>query len=485
MTFNTVGVPGSKTQENLRPDITCFKCGKNGHFSHLCLETKHDNGTVLNTVADQESNTDQPSDANGATEEVALAHVGSEEHYINEFNFINTGTVLKSNYGKLLEQHKAPATGCAVPKSWILLDNQSTVDVFCSKWLLKNIRELPDVCRISCNAGVVIVKMIGDLPGYPAPIWYHPDGIANILSLFRVTEHCRVQYDSNEERAAFHVTKSDGNVRDFWPSASGLRYCDARENETVLVNTVAAKRDAYTVRAYKQAVLAQRIQDVIGRPSTRDYVKIVEGGMLSNCPITRADIVAAEDIFGLNLGPLKGKTVRRKNTHVPSLVSDVPYDIIKTHRDVTLCFDIMFVNKVAFLVTVSRKIRFGTTEIIMSRHAGVVIKATRRRVIGFYQKRGFRVKRCLCDHEFECLRADLADTQTELDVTAAEDEHVPEAERYTRTIKERTRAVYNTVAFKKMPGMMIGEMVHASSATGSTCSLRTTECPQCRVRGGL
>jgi len=49
-----------------------------------------------------------------------------------------------------------------------------------------------------------------------------------------------------------------------------------------------------------------------------------------------------------------------------------------------------------------------------------------------------------------------------LNITA-EDEHVPEVERYIRTIKERTCAVHNTVPFKKMPGMMIVEMVHASN----------------------
>ena len=42
------------------------------------------------------------------------------------------------------------------------------------------------------------------------------------------------------------------------------------------------------------------------------------------------------------------------------------------------------------------------------------------------------------------------------------DEHVPEAERYIRTVKERTRCVYNTVPFKKMPARMVIEMVYAS-----------------------
>jgi hypothetical protein len=160
--------------------------------------------------------------------------------------------------------------------------------------------------------------------------------------------------------------------------------------------------------------------------------------------------MAAEDIFGPNLGSLKGKTVRRKNAHVPSLVADVPYQIIRAHRDVTLCFDIMFVNRIAFLVTVSRNIRFGTTERLASRNANVVARALVA-VTKFYRQRGFRVKECHGDGEFEHLRADLADVHAQLNITS-ENEHVPEVERYIRTIKERARAVYNTVPFQRLPG---------------------------------
>jgi hypothetical protein len=53
-----------------------------------------------------------------------------------------------------------------VPKAWILLDNQSTVDVFYNKNLLVNIRNATEHMDIHCNAGVTITNLIRDLPRY-------------------------------------------------------------------------------------------------------------------------------------------------------------------------------------------------------------------------------------------------------------------------------------------------------------------------------
>jgi hypothetical protein len=89
------------------------------------------------------------------------------------------------------------------------------------------------------------VNMIGGLLGYPAPVWHYPNGIANIVSLHRVQQHCWVQSDSNKGQVSFHVTKSDGSVQELRPSATGLHYCNAHENETVLLDTVAAKSADY------------------------------------------------------------------------------------------------------------------------------------------------------------------------------------------------------------------------------------------------
>jgi hypothetical protein len=61
-----------------------------------------------------------------------------------------------------------------LPRDWILLDNQSTVNVFCNKELLVDVRETDRTMVIRCNAGVAQTNMMGRLPGYAGEVWYYP-----------------------------------------------------------------------------------------------------------------------------------------------------------------------------------------------------------------------------------------------------------------------------------------------------------------------
>jgi hypothetical protein len=124
---------------------------------------------------------------------------------------------------------------------------------------------------------------------------------------------------------------------------------------------------------------------------------------------------------------------------------------------VTLCIDIMCVNKIAFLVTISHGIKFSTTETLKDRKHPTIMMAIRQ-VLALYAKRGFHVNMAHTDNEFEPIRVLLMDDKVNLNVVS-NSEHVTEIECHIRTVKERTRCMYNTVPFKKMPPRMIVEMV--------------------------
>ena len=72
-----------------------------------------------------------------------------------------------------------------INQNWILLDSQSTVDLFCYADLITNLRVVGECLNIRCNTGNIYKNMVGDLKGY-GTVWYHEKAITNILSLYRV-----------------------------------------------------------------------------------------------------------------------------------------------------------------------------------------------------------------------------------------------------------------------------------------------------------
>ena len=77
----------------------------------------------------------------------------------------------------------------------------------------------------------------------------------------------------------------------------------------------------------------------------------------------------------------------------------------------------------------------------------------------YNSKRGFNIMSINCDQEFRPIMERVAD---DLDVEmnyATTDEHVPEAERNNRTIKERVRAIYNSMPYSRIPRVMIRYLV--------------------------
>eukprot|EP00978_Attheya_sp_CCMP212_P042042 scaffold250013_cov31-Attheya_sp.AAC.1 len=89
---------------------------------------------------------------------------------------------------------------------------------------------------IHCNAGVTSTSLVGDLAGYGV-VWYHPNGIANILSLSRVKNNgFHITYDSDDGNE-FVVHKPNGIQRVFTESSRGLFYMDTKTSDVMLVNT--------------------------------------------------------------------------------------------------------------------------------------------------------------------------------------------------------------------------------------------------------
>jgi hypothetical protein len=293
-------------------------------------------------------------------------------------------------------------------KNTLLLDSCSSVNLVCNANLLHDIATVEQHMHVRCNAGVRSTNQQGYLGNFPDPVWFNPDGAANILSLSSVKRHYRVQFDS-EGDDAFIVSNREGNTMRFTPTKNGLYSISDPSNKKtqwLFFNTVTENKQLYSKREQKAAIQARTSQNIMMFPSTRQYMNIADKSLLRNNPIERADIVAAEDIYGSNIGSLKGKTVTHKALPVDGRIAGVPQAIRDKFQSVTLSLDLFFINKIPFFLTISHGLHFGTVETIRSRHIDLVLQGVKQ-VIGHYARRGFRVDAIHADPEFTPLQAQL------------------------------------------------------------------------------
>ena len=490
------GLTTKKAPEVKTPDITetpiedveCYYCHEKGHYASTCqrLQRKkeRDAAEKANTTTGEgkATGTNLLMDALESGEFDDIPNVGVQ-FLQDSNNIIDYRSVVKDkSEGK-------------VNQWWILLDNQSTCDVFYNGALLTNIYRSTGSLEIHCNAGKTSTNLKGMLPGY-GEVWYHPSGIANVLSLVNVKNAegtRRITYDSKNGNQ-FTVEKTNGSKRNFVQSKRGLYYLDVQEEiiqpekseqATTLVNTVANNKSKYSQRDYSRAVLARRIQKIIGRPGTRKFIEIVKSRELPNCPITPKDILAAEHIFGTDTGSLMGKTTRRGAQHVRTTIHNPSAAIMEQYRQVTICIDVMKINMIAFFVTISRHIKFATVEHITNM-LNTTLTASIKQVCDEYKKRGFTVTTAHADGQFESLRGELAVLGVTLNVVS-KDEHVPEIERFIRTNKERVRAEYCMLPYTHLPKRLIIELVYRNvfwtNSFTSKGGISKTQSPRSIVTG--
>ena len=99
-------------------------------------------------------------------------------------------------------------------------------------------------------------------------------------------------------------------------------------------------------------------------------------------------MIAAEHIFGHDLGATKGHTVRRPSNLVDTYNEPVPRKILDRYEKVTIAADVMFVNRLPFLATISKNIRFGTVEALNDVKGPTLVKGIKH-VWDIYKQGGF------------------------------------------------------------------------------------------------
>ena len=208
-----------------------------------------------------------------------------------------------------------------------------------------------------------------------------------------------------------------------------------------MIQSVRDNFERYTNDEIKKAVEARKLQGRVGFPTDAKFANLVSSKSLKHCPVTTDAATNSLAIYGPNLDGLRGKTVRQRPRRVETEYLRIPRDFYELHKFVTLTADVMFVNGIPFLVTMSRKIKFRTAEFAPSRTKKQLARLLRR-VCMVYGRGGFVVRVILMDREFEKVSDEIG--LVEVNTTAAR-EHVGDIERSIRVKKERCRCLVSSL----------------------------------------
>ena len=370
------------------------------------------------------------------------------------------GTVVQTNdkHANATSNHMSfSALQSSISPEWLLLDNQSTVDIIHNKNILENIHTASTPITISSHAGHRTLHQQALLPGYGL-VWYDPQGPANILSLHNAQHRFRITYDSHNGNHFQLLDPATSRIKHkFVQSPEGLFYMNLSSLHGSFLTTVKENEAKYTEDEIRRAREVRVLQEKIGRPSTRDLIYILNHKLLPNVPYTSDDVRRAERIYGTDLGSLKGKTTRRRPPKVDT-TETVPPPIQAKHKDVALAMDVMHINDVSFLVMTSRLFRFSTMDAIPNKDDETLIRSIKK-TIAVFRRGGLRPRILMADGAFTSdeMEAGMSNLGLKLNTTAR-DEHVGDIERHIRTVKERVRSVYASLPFPTLPKVMLIEL---------------------------
>jgi hypothetical protein len=169
----------------------------------------------------------------------------------------------------------------------ILLESQSTMDLFCNAALVSKTSKSKSSMRLKSNGDTMAVSRKATLPGYNKSVWFSTRAITNIIALRNLIEQYRVTYDSDDLIFVLHRESESKPNMEFRMHESGLHYYDPRkEAHLTFVNTVSKNKEGFTQRHIKGADLARVLYKTLSYPSMKDFKWVIQSKQIKDFPVT-------------------------------------------------------------------------------------------------------------------------------------------------------------------------------------------------------
>jgi hypothetical protein len=191
------------------------------------------------------------------------------------------------------------------------------------------------------NAGLCGIDSSGSL-GALKKVWLNKGEVVTIIPLKQLKKLCPVNYNSTCNGGAF-VCRTKGSNIVLKNNGKSMPYLNLREvrAKAVLsfapkaalffVQTVQGNMEGFTRHKVEEAQEACKAQAMLGHPTDRDFLGMVHGGIISNCPMTANAVTNAHQIFGPDLAGIRGRMVWRPLESVTTDYVQIPTAILEQH----------------------------------------------------------------------------------------------------------------------------------------------------------
>ena len=211
-------------------------------------------------------------------------------------------------------------------KNWIMLYNQSAVNILINPYLLCNIYPAADPVDVHSSGGTNHCDTKGTLPDFGDVLIFY-NVINKILYFVLVPENYGVSYDNAVDIFTIHTKKK---VIHFHCSQHGIYYhdCTPRKHTTFMVHTVKGNTEGFTNLQVSDTKQAQQVYNTAGCTSPSKFRCMVCGNTIRFSPTTISAIYNTITNFGSDVVSTRGKTAWRTPNPVVSEYITVKYGIL-------------------------------------------------------------------------------------------------------------------------------------------------------------
>ena len=208
--------------------------------------------------------------------------------------------------------------------------------------------------------------------------------------------------DWDQEQNSVTVVTTEGHEFVFTPRDGLYSYLgvnDANRADEAggysMVSTVKNNETLYSQREIAKAKEAKEFLRRLGYPSVQDACNLVNKGGIVNCPVTSRDIIRARNVYGPDLGEIKGKLTQSKDQS-ETLLEPSSVTVRATQQ---MYVDIMFIHGDPFLISVTMPLKLIQVYNLKTKRHETIIREGLETQLRTLTSFGFRVESIHSDGE--------------------------------------------------------------------------------------